>query len=144
MDRPGFSALSEDGRVRLLASKRNWIEGEAVSQLKKTAELPGVRLAVGLPDLHPGRGHPVGAAFITEGVFYPQLVGNDVGCGMALWQTDLKRQKFKLDRAVKRFEGLESPWEGDTDVVIADMVEAGLIRVVATLKPRITYKVRRS
>lgn len=114
MDRPGFTALSEDGRVRLLASKRNWIEGEAVSQLRKTAELPGVRLAVGLPDLHPGRGHPVGAAFVTEDVFYPQLVGNDVGCGMALWQTDLKRQKLKLDRAVKRLEGLESPWEGDT------------------------------
>ncbi len=31
----------------------------------------------------------------------------------------------------------------DIDVVIADMVEAGLIRVVATLKPVITYKVRR-
>jgi release factor H-coupled RctB family protein len=84
MDRPGFSVLSDDGRVRLLASKRNWIEGEAVSQLKKTAELPGVRLAVGLPDLHPGRGHPVGAAFVTEGGVYPQLVGNDVGCGMVI------------------------------------------------------------
>ena len=69
MEGLGFSALSEDGTVRLLASKKNWIEGEAVSQLKKTAELPGVRLAVGLPDLHPGRGHPVGAAFVTEGVF---------------------------------------------------------------------------
>ena len=32
----------------------------------------------------------------------------------------------------------------DIDVVIADMVEAGLLRVVATLKPLITYKVRRS
>ncbi|MGE5296792.1 MAG: RNA ligase RtcB family protein [Solirubrobacterales bacterium] len=114
MDGSVLNALTEDGTVRLLASKKNWIEGEAVSQLKKTAELPGMRLAVGLPDLHPGRGHPVGAAFITEGVFYPQLVGNDVGCGMALWQTDLQRRKFKLDRAVKKLDGLESPWEGDT------------------------------
>ena len=32
----------------------------------------------------------------------------------------------------------------DIDVVIADMVEAGLLRVVATLKPLITYKVRSS
>jgi release factor H-coupled RctB family protein len=114
MSNPGFKALTEDGKVHLLASGKNWIEGEAVSQLRKTAELPGMRLAVGLPDLHPGRGHPVGAAFVTEGVFYPQLVGNDVGCGMGLWQTDLKRQKFKLDRSIKRLEGLESPWEGDT------------------------------
>ena len=114
MDRPGFTALNDDGTVRLLASRKNWIEGEAVSQLKKTAELPGMRLAVGLPDLHPGRGHPVGAAFVTEGVFYPQLIGNDVGCGMALWQTDLKRQKFKQDKCVKRLDGLENPWEADT------------------------------
>jgi len=114
MDRPHFTTLTEDGKVHLLASGKNWIEGEAVSQLKKTATMAGMRLAVGLPDLHPGRGHPVGAAFITEGVLYPQLVGNDVGCGMGLWQTDLKRQKFKLDRSLKRLEGLESPWEGDT------------------------------
>jgi len=114
LDGPNFKTLTEDGKVCLLASGKNWIEGEAVSQLKKTAELAGMRLAVGLPDLHPGRGHPVGAAFITEGVLYPQLVGNDVGCGMGLWQTDLKRQKFKLDRSLKRLEGLECSWEGDT------------------------------
>ncbi len=114
MDASGFTALNNDGTVRLLASRRNWIEGEAVSQLKKTADLPGMRLAVGLPDLHPGRGHPVGAAFITEGVFYPQLIGNDVGCGMGLWQTDLQRRKFKQDQCLKRLQDLESPWEGDT------------------------------
>ena len=111
---PGFSVLTEDGRVRLLASGNSWIEGEAISQLRKTAELPGMHLAVGLPDLHPGRGHPVGAAFITQGVLYPQLVGNDVGCGMSLWRTDFKRQKFSQDKYLKRLHGLESPWEGDT------------------------------
>jgi release factor H-coupled RctB family protein len=114
LDNSVFTTLTDDGKVHLLASKNNWIEGEAVSQLRKTAELPGMRLAVGLPDLHPGRGHPVGAAFVTEGVFYPQLVGNDVGCGMGFWQTDLKRQKFKQDKCVKRLDGLESPWDGDT------------------------------
>jgi len=85
LDNAHVSALTDDGRVRLLASRKNWIEGEAVAQLRKTAARPGMRPAVGLPDLHPGRGHPVGAAFITTGVFYPQLVGNDVGCGMSLW-----------------------------------------------------------
>jgi release factor H-coupled RctB family protein len=111
---PGFSALTADGKVYLLASQGNWIEGEALDQLRKTAELPEMRLAVGLPDLHPGRGHPVGAAFITEGVFYPQLVGNDVGCGMGLWQTDLQCQKFKQDKYFKKLRDLESPWDGET------------------------------
>jgi release factor H-coupled RctB family protein len=114
MDGSGFSELTNDGRVRLLASHRNWIDGEAVAQLHKTAELPGMLLAVGLPDLHPGRGHPVGAAFVTEGVFYPQLVGNDVGCGMSLWQSDFAYHKFRQDKCVKKLHDLESPWDGDT------------------------------
>jgi hypothetical protein len=37
-----------------------------------------------MPDLHPGRGYPVGAAFFSVGRFHPALVGNDIGCGMAL------------------------------------------------------------
>ncbi|MCA9547883.1 MAG: RtcB family protein, partial [Myxococcales bacterium] len=38
--------------------------------------------AVGLPDLHPGRGIPIGAAFAFAGVIEPALVGGDAGCGV--------------------------------------------------------------
>src|SRR6185312_3866479 len=84
--------------VRLLASAKSWIEGEAVRQLYATAKLAGVRLAVGFPDLHPGRGTPVGAAFVAEDVIYPHVIGGDIGCGMALFKTDLLRRDVKLDR----------------------------------------------
>ena len=57
---------TETAEVRLLASSKNWIEGTAEQQLRKTAALPGMRLAVGLPDLHPGKGIPIGAAFAVE------------------------------------------------------------------------------
>ena len=53
--------------VRLFASAKSWIEGEAVRQLYATAKLEGVRRAVGFPDLHPGKGSPVGAAFVSSG-----------------------------------------------------------------------------
>ena len=53
-------------QVRLFASPKSWIEGEAVRQLYATAKLDGVRLAVGFPDLHPGKGTPVGAVYVTE------------------------------------------------------------------------------
>ena len=97
--------------VRLFASPRSWVEGEAVRQLYAAAKLPGVRRAVGFPDLHPGKGPPVGAAFVTEGVIYPHLIGGDIGCGMALFATDLVRRDAKLDRwAALRFD-LEHPWE---------------------------------
>jgi release factor H-coupled RctB family protein len=97
-------------QVRLFASARSWIEGEAVRQLYAAARLDGVRRAVGFPDLHPGKGSPVGAAFVTEDVIYPHLIGGDIGCGMALFKTDLVRRDAKLDRwAALRFD-LEHPW----------------------------------
>lgn len=99
--------------VRLIASSQNWIEGWAVEQLNQTALLPGMRLAVGMPDLHPGKGHPIGAAFLSEGVFYPFLVGNDIGCGMGLWKTSLQRRKIKLDRFVDKLDELDGSWNGD-------------------------------
>ena len=85
-------------QVRLFASSKSWIEGEAVRQLYATAKLDAVQLAVGFPDLHPGNGTPVGAAFVTEGVIYPHLIGGDIGCGMALFKTDLVQRDAKLDR----------------------------------------------
>jgi release factor H-coupled RctB family protein len=96
--------------VRLFASPKSWVEGEAVRQLYATAKMDGMRQAVGFPDLHPGKGSPVGAAFVSEGRIYPHLIGGDIGCGMALFKTDLVRRDAKLDRwAQLRFD-LEHPW----------------------------------
>jgi release factor H-coupled RctB family protein len=98
-------------QVRIFASAQSWIEGEAVRQLYATAQLDGVRRAIGFPDLHPGKGSPVGAAFVTEGVIYPHLIGGDIGCGMALFKTDLVRRDAKLDRWAKLQFNLEHPWD---------------------------------
>lgn len=100
-------------KVKIFASSKNWIEGEAVRQLEKTAELHGMVSAIGMPDIHPGRGNPVGAVFLSDGVIYPYLVGNDVGCGVGLFKTGLKRNKVKRDKWIKKLGGLETQWEGD-------------------------------
>jgi release factor H-coupled RctB family protein len=108
------------GAVRLFASPNTWITDEALRQLYAAAKLEGIRLAVGFPDLHPGKGGPVGAAFVTEGFIYPHLIGADIGCGMALFKTDLVQRDVKLDRwSEVRFD-LERPWEGDLSEVLAD------------------------
>ena len=105
--------------VRLFASTKSWIEGEALRQLYAAAKLDGMRLAAGFPDLHPGKGGPVGAAFVTEGIIYPYLIGGDIGCGMALFKTDLVQRDIKLSRwADLRFE-LEHPWDGDVNEILA-------------------------
>jgi len=107
-------------QVRLFASSKSWIEGEAVRQLYATAKLDGVQLAVGFPDLHPGKGSPVGAAFVTEGLIYPHLIGGDIGCGMALFRTDLVRRDAKLDRWAEKYFHLEHPWDEDVGGFLAE------------------------
>ena len=107
-------------QVRLFASTQSWIEGGAVRQLYATAKLDGVRFAVGFPDLHPGKASPVGAAFVTEGVLYPHLIGGDIGCGMALFKTDLVRGDVKLDRWARLPFDLEHPWDEFVDDFLAE------------------------
>ncbi len=95
--------------VVLIASESTWIEGSAVQQLERAARLPGMVAVAGMPDLHPGRGYPVGFAGFSEGRLYPALVGNDIGCGMALWQTDLPAARPQLDKLTQRLGSVEGP-----------------------------------
>ncbi len=96
-------------RVSLIASDHTWIEGKAIQQLETTANLEGMCRVVGMPDLHPGRGYPVGAAFFSVGRLYPALVGNDIGCGMALWRTGIPAAKPQLDKLEKRLGSIDAP-----------------------------------
>jgi release factor H-coupled RctB family protein len=107
-------------QVRLFASPNTWMTDEAVRQLYAAAKLDGMRLAVGFPDLHSGKVGPVGAAFVTEGFIYPHLIGGDIGCGMAMFKTDLVQRDAKLDRWSELRFDLEHPWEGDVSEVLAE------------------------
>lgn len=93
--------------IAYITSDELWIEGSAIQQLHTTANLPGMHRVVGMPDLHPGRGYPIGASFFSLGRFYPALVGNDIGCGMALWQTDILSRRYNADKFEKRLSALE-------------------------------------
>ncbi|WP_374422903.1 RNA ligase RtcB family protein [Chromobacterium sp.] len=106
-----MQTLSET--VTLLASDDTWIEGAAIQQLHTSAALPGMARVAGMPDLHPGRGYPVGAAFFAVGHVYPALIGGDIGCGMALWRTDLAVGKLSADKLDKRLGNLDGPLDED-------------------------------
>lgn len=93
--------------ISYIASEDLWIEGSAIQQLQTTANLPGMHRVVGMPDLHPGRGYPIGAAFFSLRRFYPALVGNDIGCGMALWQTDILSRKYNADKQEQRLAAMD-------------------------------------
>lgn len=96
-------------QVRVFADERVWLEDAALDQLRITARLAHIRTAVGLPDLHPGRGYPVGAAFFSVHHFYPALVGGDIGCGMALWRTDLRAHSASAGKLEKQLGCIDGP-----------------------------------
>ena len=108
--------------VCVIASASTWIEGEALRQLDDVAGLPGMRACVGMPDLHPGKGTPIGAAFLSEGILYPTLIGSDIGCGMGLWSTDLSARKVRPERLAERLEGLDEPWEGNVSAFLQEQL----------------------
>ncbi|AOY76032.1 RNA ligase RtcB family protein [Clostridium formicaceticum] len=85
----------------LITNTKNWIEHIAITQLYALADLSGVIKAVGLPDLHAGKS-PIGVAIITEGIIYPYIIGNDIGCGMGLFNTGIKKKKFRMERWVTK------------------------------------------
>lgn len=109
--------------IRIIASDASWIDAAAIEQLRRSAELPGIERIVGLPDLHPGGGIAVGAAFWSRTHVHPHLVGSDIGCGMGLWQTDLALRKFRPDAVAGELQGLDDPWDGDP---VAALAAAGL------------------
>jgi release factor H-coupled RctB family protein len=86
-----------DNKIKIIKTEKSWMESNAIEQLTKVSELEGVVKAVGLPDLHVGK-TPVGASFVTKDIIYPHIIGNDIGCGMALFSTGINKGKFKFDK----------------------------------------------
>jgi len=100
---------------KLFTTEQAWIEGESLRQLERTAAISGMVQVAGFPDLHPGKGGPVGAAMLSEGMLYPYLIGSDAGCGMALFATNLQTHKARPEKWARKLAGLEEPWDGDTN-----------------------------
>lgn len=107
--------------VVIIADHKTSPEGSAVQQLQNTAALEHIHAAAGMADLHPGRGYPVGAAFFSRTHLYPALIGGDIGCGMALWQTDMPLRKTKVDKLLRRIDSLETPLTDFFDEAVDDL-----------------------
>ena len=93
----------------IYCSESTWLEGPAVEQFNRVLSLPGIQCGAAFPDLPPGRGVPVGAAFLSHGIIYPALIGNDIGCGMTLVSLQTPSRKLKIDKLLRRLG--ETPGE---------------------------------
>lgn len=115
--------------ITLIATDHRRFNPLALDQLERTAAYVGMARVVGLPDLHAGNGIAVGAAFWAPDRIWPHLVGSDIGCGMALWETDCPVRKFRLASAERKLHGLDDRWPGDGSAALA---EAGVPPALAS------------
>ncbi|NUT33094.1 MAG: RNA ligase RtcB family protein [Hamadaea sp.] len=122
--------------VTVFASPGSWIESDALAQCDQVAALDGMIHVAGMPDLHPGKGAPIGAA-MTSSVLYPLLVGSDIGCGIAVFPITLKRPD--PERLAARFPDLDRPLDPEADaddpawVVLDGDIPAGHTESLATV-----------
>ncbi|KAJ6502469.1 release factor H-coupled R [Mycena sanguinolenta] len=118
-------AATSDSEVHLISGK-SYLDDKAIEQLKTVSRLPGVALAVGLPDLHPGSRFPIGCAIAAQGV-YPALIGSDIGCGIALYELSSRpKSSPNPEKLAAALRGLEDPWTGSVSAWLANY---GITRV---------------
>lgn len=120
------NSLEMAGRapVHCFYSENAWIEGSAVDQLNRVAGQSDTIAVAAMPDLHPGKYGPVGCAILSKNV-RPELVGSDIGCGMALFALDAPARRLRLDKAADRLRCLGDDWNGDAH---ERLEEAGLAK----------------
>jgi release factor H-coupled RctB family protein len=87
--------------ARIIATPEVWLEGEAERQLAEVAAYDDCAAAVGMPDLHPGPGIPIGAAFGFRDTVHPRLVGGDAGCGALVVSLGTSKLTSSLERRVR-------------------------------------------
>ncbi|MGK5740351.1 RNA ligase RtcB family protein [Micromonospora sp. URMC 103] len=131
-----FRSPSPAATVTVFASPTSWIESEALAQCHQVAALDGMIHVAGMPDLHPGKGAPIGAA-MTSRLLYPLLVGSDIGCGIAVFPVRLRRAV--PERLAARFPDLDRPLDPERDAadpswtVVAGDVPAGHVDGLGTV-----------
>lgn len=67
------------------------VEENAMSQIENLTTLPFLyhHLAI-MPDVHAGKGMPIGGVLACDGAIVPNAVGVDIGCGMCAVKTNWK------------------------------------------------------
>lgn len=96
-----------------------YVEINSLKQLKNVTKMPGMKYVVGMPDLHPGQNAPIGVACCGTKI-YPELIGTDIGCGMALYQTTILKNKAKISKWEKALN-LENEYDSKFDFLNVDL-----------------------
>ena len=74
------------------------VDPHAMKEIVNLSTLPFIfhHLAF-MPDVHGGKGMPIGGVLATRGVVIPNAVGVDIGCGMCAVKTSLRAEDIPSD-----------------------------------------------
>ncbi|GAB3893498.1 RNA ligase RtcB family protein [Kibdelosporangium lantanae] len=119
--------------VKVFASPTSWIESNAVDQCHQVAAFDGMIHVAGMPDLHPGKGAPIGAAMSSK-LLYPFLVGSDIGCGIAVFPFRA-RKRVVPEKLAARFPDLDATITDDDPAwnFVDDVVPGGHMESLGTV-----------
>jgi tRNA-splicing ligase RtcB len=80
---------------------KSWVkdlEGGALAQATNLSNLPfAIRHVALMPDAHSGYGMPIGGVLFADRAVVPYGIGVDIGCGVALVETDLTVESLGAD-----------------------------------------------
>nr|WP_221450228.1 RNA ligase RtcB family protein [Micromonospora polyrhachis] len=133
---PQSARTTGSATVTVFASPTSWIESDALAQCHQVAALDGMIHVAAMPDLHPGKGAPIGAAMASS-VLYPFLVGSDIGCGIAVFPIKLKHAV--PEKLAARFPDLDQALDPVRDAddpawaVVDDEIPAGHLEGLGTV-----------
>ena len=85
------------------------LEGSALAQATNLSNLPFAIDHVALmPDAHTGYGMPIGGVLFAERAVVPYAIGVDIGCGVALVETDLTVETLAPDQLGRVLEAIDA------------------------------------
>jgi tRNA-splicing ligase RtcB len=89
--------VTKPGRVPI----KSWVpelEEQAMAQAVNLSNLPfAIRHVALMPDAHAGYGMPIGGVLFADRAVVPYAIGVDIGCGVALAETDLTVDTLSRD-----------------------------------------------
>jgi tRNA-splicing ligase RtcB len=103
----GLPLVTQPGRVPI----KSWatvLEESALDQATNLSNLPFAMHHVALmPDAHTGYGMPIGGVLFANRAVVPYAIGVDIGCGVALVETDLTVETLKSKQLARTLEEIE-------------------------------------
>lgn len=85
------------------------LEGAALEQATNLSNLPFAIDHVALmPDAHSGYGMPIGGVLFADRAVVPYAIGVDIGCGVALVETDLTVETLTTDELGRVLEAIDA------------------------------------